>query len=211
YLPLAAMPLLAFFAVPLASAAMTRMPRALDSLAVWPVLTGLGFLLRSTGFAVNEVVIARFDRPGAVPVLRRFCARLAGVTTLLLAVMAVTPLGTIWFEQVSALPPALGALARTGLWLALPWPALSVYQSWYQGAIVHSRRTRAVTESVALSLAVSALILGAGIAARRGSGLPVAVAALVIGNAVQVGWLAARGRPLIRRMEEASWAPTARK
>jgi hypothetical protein len=187
YLPLAAMPLLAFFAMPLASAAMTRMPRALDSLAAWPVLNGLGFLLRSTGFALNEVVVARLDRPGAVPVLHRFAGTLAAVTVATLLAVAATPLGTLWFERVSALPHSLGALALSGLWLALPWPALSAYQSWFQGAIVHSRETRAVTESVTLSLAASALILGAGIALQRPAGLHVAVVALVLGNAVQVG------------------------
>lgn len=209
YWPLASMPLLAFFAIPMASAAMTRMPRPLDSLAAWPVLSGLGFLIRSTGFALNEVGIARLDRPRAVPVLRRFAFALAAVTTAMMLLLALTPLGTLWFERLSALPPALGALARSGLWLALPWPALSVYQSLYQSAIVHSHRTRAVTESVALSLLASALILGAGIALARGPGLPIAVFALVFGNAVQVGWLALQGRPVLRAIEHGTDTPHA--
>ena len=136
-----------------------------------------------------------------MPVLRRFSLTLAAVTTAVMLLMAMTPLGTLWFERVSALPPELGALARAGLWLALPWPALSVYQSWYQSAIVHSHRTRAVTESVALALVASGLLLGAGIAWARGPGLPIAVGALVLGNAVQVGWLAVQGRPVLRRIE----------
>src|SRR5262249_25560003 len=106
------------------------------------------------------VVIARIDRPGGVAVLRRFAAALAGVSTALMLAMALTPLGALWFERVSALPPALAGLALGALWLTVPWPALTVYQCWFQGAIVHSRKTRAVTESVALSLAASGLVLG---------------------------------------------------
>jgi len=207
YLPLASLPMIGFFAMPLASASMTRMPLALESLAVWPILNGLGFLLRSTGFALNEVVIALLDRPNAVPVLRRFAAQLAIVTSAVIVAMAITPIGRLWFERVSALPPELGALARIGLWLALPWPALSVYQSWYQGTIVHTHRTRAITEAVVLSLTSSGLILGAGIALQRAPGLHVAVAALVLGNAIMVAWMALKARPLLRAMEGTARSP----
>src|SRR5690606_31446676 len=43
YIPLAMTSLLTFFANPIGSAALSRMPDALDSLAVWPVVTGLVF------------------------------------------------------------------------------------------------------------------------------------------------------------------------
>src|SRR5439155_22157250 len=51
YTPLALTPLLNFISLPLAAAAMSRMPNALESLAVWPVLSGSTFTLRSIGFA----------------------------------------------------------------------------------------------------------------------------------------------------------------
>jgi hypothetical protein len=92
-------------------------------------------------------------------------------------------------------------MAGLGLWLAIPWPALSVYQSWYQGTIVHSHRTRAITEAVALSLATTGLILGAGIVLQRPPGLHVAVAALMLGNAVMVAWMALKAHAVLKRME----------
>ena len=63
YIPLAMTPLLMLLSVPIGSAAVSRMPRALDSLAVWPVINGLTFGLRSVGIAYNEVVVALLDRP----------------------------------------------------------------------------------------------------------------------------------------------------
>src|SRR5262249_22624586 len=58
YLPLSVTPLILFLAMPMVTGTMSRMAQPLDSLAVWPVLNGLTFALRSAGFALNEVVVA---------------------------------------------------------------------------------------------------------------------------------------------------------
>ena len=44
----------AMLAQPIGSAALSRMPAAIESLAVWSVVSGFLFLLRSLGFAYNE-------------------------------------------------------------------------------------------------------------------------------------------------------------
>jgi hypothetical protein len=194
FAPLAITPLILFLSGPIVTAAMSRMPQALDSLAAWPVVSGLVFTLRATGFALNEVVVALLERPGALPALRRFTFTLAATTTLLLAVVAATPLAHLWFSGVSALPPALDLLGRTGLWLGVLLPALSALQSYYQGALLHVHRTRGITESVAAFLVVSTLLLLAGVLARSVAGLHVALAAMTLGTAGQILWLRARAR-----------------
>jgi hypothetical protein len=207
YLPLSVTPLIVFLAMPMSSAAMSRMATPLDSLAVWPVVSGLVFTLRSTGFALNEVVVALIERPGAVPVLRRFTLALATITMGLLLVVAVTPLGGLWFGRVSALSPDLEALARASLWVAIALPALSTLQSFYQGAIVHSHRTRGVTEAVLIYLASSAAVLGAGVTWLPFPGVFVALAAMVVGNALMVVWLRVRARAVLRELEGVSDRP----
>ena len=209
YAPLALTPLIAFAAMPMATAAMSRMPRAVESLAVWPVINGLVFTMRSVGFAMNEVVVSLLDRPRAVPALRRFSLVLAAVMTGTLLVTAATPLGALWFGRVSALPPALVALGGIGLWISWLQPGLSVFQSWYQGAIVHSRHTRGVTESVLVYLVTTGALLFAGIAFGRITGLHVALAALVAGGAAQVVWLWLRARGTIRALEAGEGAAVA--
>lgn len=197
YLPLLLTPLFTFLAMPLASGAMSRLPRALDSLATWPVLNGFVFALRSAGFAFNEVVVSLLDRPGGAAALRRFAGLLAGATSGALLLLAVTPLGGLWFARVSALAPSLAALGAAGLWLGLPMPALAVLQSLHQGALVHAHRTRGVTESVVLMLVVAAVVMAAGGAVFRGSpGLWVALAGLTAGNAAQWAWLARRAHQI---------------
>jgi hypothetical protein len=163
-------------------------------LAAWPVVNGLAFTVRSLGFAFNEVVVSLLERPGAAPALQRFAWGIAIAGTLILGILAATPLSSAYFAEVSALPAGLQALASRALWLLVPLPAITALQSLYQGALVHHRRTRAVTESVLVFLFVSVLVQGTGVALQRWTGLYVALAALVAANAAQLGWLWFRGR-----------------
>jgi len=200
YLPLMVTPSINFLAMPLSAAAMSRMPLALESLAAWPALSGIAFTLRATGFAYNEVVVAQLDAPRPVPALRRFAMALSIAASGVLAILAVTPLGGMWFSVVSGLEPALAALATAALPLLALTPALSVWQSYWQGALVHSGRTRGVTESMLALLAATALVLWAGVAWNRPAGIHFAAGALLAGNAAQAAWLWWRGRHEIARV-----------
>lgn len=200
YVPLMVTPLFIFLAMPMASAGMSRMPRALESLAAWPALNGLVFAMRSGGFALNEVVVAQLERPGAVRALRRFALGLACALSGALLVLAATPLGRLWFERVAALPAPLVPLATVGLWLSFAFPAVSTAQSLWQGTLVHARRTRGVTESVLVFLAIAAAGLAAGAAWGGAPGLWVAAAAMVVGNAAQALWLRRRAAPELQAL-----------
>ena len=194
YFPLVMTSLLSLLANPIGSAALSRMPLALESLAVWPVIGGFIFILRSLGIAYNEVVVALLDECGAYPYLKRFADLLAAITTTLLLLVTVTPLAHFWFQGISALRPELARLAQHALWFALPLPALSVLQSWYQGVILNSKRTYGITESVIIYLFTSLIVLGAGVAARKITGLNIGILALTLSVATQTGWLWYRSR-----------------
>jgi hypothetical protein len=201
YVPLSVTPLITFLAMPISTGGMSRMPLALESLAIWPVLSGMTFALRSLGFAFNEVVVAHLDRWRPVPALRRVALGISMAASGVLLFAAATPLGTLWFERVSALPADLATRAACCLWIMVPLPALAVWQSWWQGALVHSRRTRGVTESVVALLVATSLVLVAGIVLQNATGVIYAAAAFTIGNAAQTAWLAFRARGEIARVE----------
>ncbi len=200
YIPLVLTSLLALLAQPIGTAAVSRMPNPLASLAAWPVLSGLVFMVRSLGLAYNEVVVALLDRPSSMAVLRRFAWMLATVATGVLVCFAVTPLSRFWFERLSALEPALAALAMSALWIGLPMPALAVVQSWFQGIILNSRHTRIITESMGLYLAILLAILFGGVVWGGAPGLYVAMTGLTVSSVLQVGWLAVRSRPEVRSL-----------
>ncbi len=200
YAPLAVTPLLLFLAMPMASAAMGRMPLALSSLAAWPVVNGLIFTFRSVGFGLNEVVVAQLDRPHAVPALRRFTLWLAGGMTVVILAVAWTPLSPLWFGRVSALDPTLAGMAGVALVVSAAVPGLTALQSFYQGAVVFGHRTRAVTESMLVYIATITAVLAVGVGMQNLAGLHFAVAALAAGNATQLLWLRHRARPLLREL-----------
>jgi len=108
---------------------------------------------------------------------------------LILFLVAATPLSILWFGRISGLPPELAEMARIGLLFALPLPALSVMQSWYQGMILFGRQTRGITESVGIYLLTSALILGAGVIIGGFTGLYIGLLGLVASVFTQTLWL----------------------
>lgn len=194
YIPLALTPLITLAAQPISSAAMSRMPAALGSLAASQVVFGLIFICRSVGIAYTEVVVRHAGDPGAAPALFRFGWRLGLGTVLLLLLVATTPLAPFWFGTIANLEPELAELAHLGLWFGVLMPGLTVFHSLYQGILVHEHRTRGITEAVALLLVIVAAILFAGIAWQRWPGLPVALAAFCAGSLAQALWLRTRAR-----------------
>ena len=194
YIPLSLTSIILLGARPILSAGISRMPNAIDSLAVLPVITGLTFLLRSVGVAYSEVVIAYLDHPGSTRPLRRFAQIMMAATTAGLVLVAATPLAKWWFGTVTGLEPHLVAMARTGLLFAVILPALSVAQSWNQGIILQSKRTRSISEAILIYLAVSTAILWIGVAIGRFDGIYVGMLAMTLGEGLRNLWLWLRSR-----------------
>lgn len=200
YVPLALTSLLALAIQPIGSAAISRMPQPLESLATWPVVVGIVFVLRSGGTAYKEVVVAMLDRPSPLPALRRFTLLLALGTLMLTVLFVFTPLAGLWFESASGLEPRLAALARQAFAMALLIPVGGVLQNWYVGYLVYARQTRRVTESMAAFLAVSIAVLTAGVVYGEIPGLWVAFGAFTLGNLTQLLWAWRSARPGLIRM-----------
>jgi hypothetical protein len=207
YIPLAMTSLLTLLANPIGSAALSRMPEPLISLAVWPVVTGIVFMFRSLGIAFNEVVVALLDEPRSSNNLRRFANWLIIASSAAISLVAFTPLARLYFEKIAALPPDLVKLAQAGLLFALPLPALSVMQSWYQGAILWGRRTRSITEAVGIYLLTSLVTLTAGVIWGQVTGLYIGLASLTLSTITQTIWLWRRGRPVIQRARQRDRSP----
>jgi len=189
YFPLATTSLLLLSVQPLASAAMSRMAEPLLSLAIWPVAYGLLFVLRSPGLAYQEVVVALIERPGGSAALARFAWGLTGVTTGLLAAIALTPAGILWFGGICGLAPDLAELGNAALWLGMVIPGLCVLQNWLQGILVDRRRTRGITESVLVFLGLTLTLLAGGTMQSSATGIQVGLAAFSVGSLGQTAWL----------------------
>jgi hypothetical protein len=201
YTPLAMTSLIGLLWQPLGSAALSRMPEPLTSLAVWPVASGLVNIFRSFGYAVNEVVVSLLDKKGSYRNILRFVLILASTVTGLQLLVLLTPAAMIWFSGLSALSPKLASLAMNSFWLALPMAGLTVFQSWFQGTIVTSRKTRAIPEATGMFLGVFLIIAMIGINSAQLTGIYVGMVGFVIANLAQSGWLWLRSRDMMREVK----------
>lgn len=210
YIPLALTSLIWVIIQPFGSAAISRMPDPLTSLAAWPVVNGLLFLLRSPGMALNEVVVSLMRRAGARKALQRFATILVAAATGVTALIIATPLSGVWLRHVMALPADLLPLSKQALWMGLRLPAIAVLISWYNGQLVHHRRTRGITEATTVYSLTMVALLWLGIRVQRFAGLPVAIVAFEIAGFGQVAWLWNKSRKssVARHTPSANMSPT---
>ena len=168
--------------------------------AAWSSVYGLVFLFRSAGFAFNEVVVTLIGQPEGVRKLHRITWGMALTTSGLLGIVAFTPIGSLFFRNVIGLAPHLATVAIHALGFAVLMPGYAVLQSYYQGALVHARRTRAITEAVVLYLVVSSVVLAIGISVGSIRGIEFALCAFTFAGLLQTTWLWYRSRTTIARL-----------
>lgn len=198
YVPLVMTSLLQVVVQPITSAALSRMPDPLQTLAIWPVVYGVLIIWMSAGMAYTEAVVVLLDEPNATKSLHRFTISLATITSGLLLIMVATPLASLWFAEVAALPASLVVPARQSLWIGILLPALTVIQSWHQGILMDARRTGGITEAMFLALIGHVLILVLGVFWGGVSGLYIGLAAFIGGNLARSAWLWQRTRATMR-------------
>jgi len=202
YIPLVMTSLLSLLVQPIGAAALSRMPDPIDSLATWAVVSGLVFMFRSGGIAFNEVVVALLDEFQAAAILWKFAGKLILITSGIWLLIMATPISSIWFQTISALPIHLAELAQIGIWITLPMPALAVLQSWYQGALLHSHKTRGITEAVVLYLFVNIATLTLGVLSGKITGLYIGLASFVFSTLLQTVWLWHRSKGSISEVHQ---------
>jgi hypothetical protein len=198
YSPLAMTSILAFGTAPLLTFFLGHGRLPLESLAVLPVVMSLVFLFRSGGIAYQEVAIALLgDRREHVAPLAAFAKKIGGVLTLALAVVAFTPLGTLWFQRVSGLSADLAPLAVLSARILTLLPALEVLLSLQRGLLVHAHRTRLITWATAIEVGTIVAVLLAGVAAFDLVGVVAAALGLLLGRVASTAFLAgpALGKP----------------
>jgi hypothetical protein len=189
FIPLGITPLLNMLIRPIGSAALSRMPDPLITLAVWPVISGFSFLIVTPGAALHEVVIALLDRSGARKVLLRFMGILMLTQFTVMALLAFTPLAYDWFSVVSGLPPDLARLAANTFQILIPTSLISPLNSWLAGSILQSRKSRPVTEGMVIYLGVYVTGLLVGGAFLKISGIYIAVGSAMLASMCQTAWL----------------------
>jgi hypothetical protein len=164
YFPLALTSVLSMALGPLVAFGLGRGRAPIESLAVWPVVNSMVFIFRSGGVAYQEVGIAlsggqrEHERE-----VRRTGVWLGVFSSLVLAVVAFTPLEVFWFERLSGLTPDLAPFASWPVRVLVAMPFLEYLLSVQRARWIIERKTRVVTiattiEAVGLAVALAVCI-----------------------------------------------------
>jgi hypothetical protein len=195
YFPLALTSILSMALGPLVTFGLGRGAAPLPSLAVWPVVTSMIFLFRSGGVAFQEVGIALdSDREvGRTAVLLGSCASLA------LALVALTPLETVWFERLTGLTHELAIFALWPVRILIFYPMLEYILSFQRAQWIVAHRTGVITISTAIEAVTLAGVVAVAIGTLGMIGAVAGAIALVVGRVASSGYLfAAKGVGLRR-------------
>ncbi|MEA3335529.1 MAG: hypothetical protein U9R25_06425 [Chloroflexota bacterium] len=199
YTPLAMTSFITLAGQPIISLGLSRGPRALESLAVWPVINGLLFLFRSTGVAFQEVVVALLKDEASYRALRRFAHRLAMGLSGLLAVICLTPLANAWFVGVAGLSPELASIARIPAMLLILVPGLTALTSWQRGVLIHFGRTSPITVATALNIGLLLITILLATSLLPLPGAIIAALALTLSLSAEVAFLTRKAHGTLRR------------
>ncbi len=133
--------------------------RALESLAVLPVLNSLVFFFRSFGLSFQEVGIALMGQQNGYYKLRNFAIVLSIAVVLGLGIISFTPLSMIWFQKVAGLSLQLAGFSILPLMLYTLFPATTVWINFQRSLLVYSRKTKPITYATIIEVLGIALTL----------------------------------------------------
>jgi hypothetical protein len=183
YYPLALTSMLTLGLHPVVTFFVGHSRAALESLAVLPVAGGLVFIFRALGLAYQEVGIALIgDRFEGYAALRRFAALLGVAVVVGLALIAWTPLATVWFHHVSGLSMELTQFALAPTRILALIPGFTVLLSFQRAMMVNLKATGRVTLATSIEVIGALAVLAVGVFVLDGVGAVVAAAALLIGR-----------------------------
>jgi len=151
YYPLALTSLLTLGIQPFVTFFIGQSNMAIESFAVMPVVTSLVFIFRALGLSYQEVVIALAgDKFEGFNQLKRFAVKLGLFTSIILMIIAFTPLSIIWFNDVSGLSVFLTQFAKIPLMIMSFFPAFTVLISFQRAILVKVNKTKLITFGTAI-------------------------------------------------------------
>jgi hypothetical protein len=185
YYPLALTSILSLGVHPFVTFFLGRSYMAVESLAVLPVVSSLVFIFRSMGLSYQEVNIALIGKEKQnYKVLKNFAVYLGLVVTVLITVLAFTPLADLWFINVSGLSTELADLSYLPLKIMVLLPALTVLLNFQRSSLIIKGTTGPISRATAVELIGIILVLLVCVVFLNLSGVVAASIAFVAGKGI---------------------------
>ncbi|MBL7662637.1 hypothetical protein JNK13_07790 [bacterium] len=186
YMPLAIGTIIWIMSRPVTAAAVTRMPDAINSLAVWAAAGSPLFIFRSFGVSLCELIIALARYPESRPAIRRFTLWIGFYTTLGFLLFLISPLARLWFEDISGLEPELAKQGVNSLWICFCLPLSAALANYYEGLNIAAGKTKNMTYGVIAMVLSLLIVLGYGVFTQSSSGLTIAMFSFLVGCIAQL-------------------------
>ena len=200
YYPLALTSILSLGVHPFVTFFLARSNMAVESLAVLPVVSSLVFIFRSLGLSYQEVNIALIgNQKQNYEVLRNFAVFLGIAVTVLITVLAFTPLAELWFINVSGLSKELADLSFLPLKIMILLPALTVLLNFQRSLLLINGTTGPISTATAIELIGIIALLLVGIVFLNLIGVVAASIAFVIGKGMSTLYLVPRQSAVLKR------------
>ena len=191
YYPLALTSILSIGVHPFVTFFLGRSNMALESLAVLPVVNSLVFIFRSLGLSYQEVNIALVGKEKQnYRLLRDFAVYLGLAVTVLISVLAFTPLADLWFINISGLSAELAGLAYLPLKIMILLPALTVLLNFQRSSMIINGTTGPISIATAIELIGIIVVLLLCVIFLNLIGVVAASIAFVLGKGVSTIYLA---------------------
>lgn len=193
YYPLALTSILSLGVHPFVTFFLGRSSMAVESLAVLPVVGSLVFIFRSLGLSYQEVNIALMGKyKQNFRVLRNFAVYLGIVVTVLISILAFTPLADLWFIKVSGLSKELADLSYLPLKIMILLPALTVLLNFQRSLLVINGTTGPISVATAAELTGIIVVLFVCVVFLNIIGVVAAAIAFVVGKGISTLYLVPR-------------------
>jgi Na+-driven multidrug efflux pump len=190
YYPLALTSILSLGVHPFVTFFLGRSIMAVESLAVLPVVGSLVFIFRSLGLSYQEVNIALMGaHKQNYRVLRNFAVYLGILVTVLISLLAFTPLADLWFIKVSGLSNELADLSYLPLKIMVLLPALTVLLNFQRSLLIINGTTGPISAATAAELVGIIVVLFVCVVFLNMVGVVAAAIAFTAGKAISTLYL----------------------
>jgi len=190
YYPLALTSLLSLGVHPFVTFFLGRSYMAVESLAVLPVVGSLVFIFRSMGLSYQEVNIALIGKQKQnYRLLRDFAIYMGVAVTVLISILAFTPLADMWFVNISGLSQELADLSYLPLMLMILLPALSVLLNFQRSLLLINGTTGPISIATAVELVSIIIVLLVCVVFLDMVGVVAAALAFTIGKGISTLYL----------------------
>lgn len=199
YYPLALTSLLSLGVHPFVTFFLGRSYMAVESLAVLPVVGSLVFIFRSLGLSYQEVNIAMIGKQKQnYRLLRNFAVYMGVGVTVLISVLAFTPLADLWFINISGLSQELADMSYLPLKIMILLPLFTVLLNYQRSLLLINRTTGPISTATAVELVSIIAILLVCVVFLNMTGVVAAAIAFTVGKGISTLYLVPRQSATVR-------------